>query len=555
MNMKKFFIMAAVVAFLAACDNSNDADSFEEELSHSGKVSLVASIESLDTRMAMSSAGHGRWEEGDRIAVACSDGSFVTFDLEGTGGTVRAKFTGEIPSGLTLGGVAVWPPEMAGRVSGDEVVLKFPSEYSETSGSADIPMVAAIGETWHIDFKQVSSCVDVSVGNLPEGTAALEIGGAGKSLSGEFVQKISKLGVDGVEGSSGDAPVLLTLGASQAKVSFEIPVPSSEYDSLTVTSLDAEGKVIDTQTMRSGLSFGRGVKSELSYTMSAPPVVIEIPFVEVCGVKWALGNLSYDAGGGDKGFRDGWKLAPEQWSYLYYNQRTAFNSQSKPYNGTPQRTDVASASTSYDHFNWFGIGDSYSNVAEAYAIPSPGSDLSGKMFSDQACERAVTDFEQAAFGDIAYWASNGYCRTPRVDELRTLCEDASVKYGHCVAPDPSDASGVINVWGYLFTNPVGERVVELSSDNLISEDEIKSGLFLPTSGRRANSSVTQIIHTRLQGLYWAAQASAQPGFACLLQLNMSLGVSKCIQLGEAQVLNKNFPNSSGFCIRPVVNDK
>lgn len=555
MNMKKFFLMLAAVSFLAACDNSNDSDSFEEELSHSGKVSLVASIEGLDTRMAMSSAGHGRWEEGDRIAVACSDGSFVTFDLEGTGGTVKAKFTGEIPSGLTLGSVAVWPAEVAGRVSGDEVSLKFPSEYSETSGSAAAPMVAAIGETWHIEFKQVASCVDVTVGNLPEGTAALEIGGAGKNLSGEFVQKISKIGLGGVEDSIGENPVVLTLGSLPAKASFEIPVPASDYDSLTVTTLDAEGKVIDTQTMRTGLSFGRGIRSELSYTMSAPPVVIEIPFVEVCGVKWALGNLSYDVEGGDKGFRDGWKLAPEQWSYLYYNQRKAFNAQSKPYNGTPQRTDVASFSSAYDHFNWFGIGDSYSNVAEAYAIPASGADLSGKMFSDQVCEREVTDFEQAAFGDIAFWASNGYCRTPRVAELRTLCEDASVKYGHCVVPDPSDDSGVINVWGYLFTNPVGERTVELSSDNLISEEEIKAGLFLPTSGRRANSSVTQIIHTRLQGLYWASQASSQSGFAYVLQLNMSQGVSKCIQLGEAQVLNKNYPNSSGFCIRPVVNDK
>ena len=98
MNMKKCLLMVAAALLFAACNDNNDKDNFEEELSRSGKVSLVASLEGMDTRMSMPSTGHGRWEEGDQIAVACSDGSFVTFDLDGTGGTVRAKFTGEIPS-------------------------------------------------------------------------------------------------------------------------------------------------------------------------------------------------------------------------------------------------------------------------------------------------------------------------------------------------------------------------------------------------------------------------------------------------------------------------
>ena len=138
MNMKKYLLMLAAAVLFAACDDKDNNNNFEEELSRSGKVSLVASIESLSTRMSMPSTGHGRWEEGDRIAVACSDGSFVTFYLEGTGGTVKAKFTGEIPAGLTLGNVAVWPAEMAERADGDEVRLNFPSEYSDNVESMNI---------------------------------------------------------------------------------------------------------------------------------------------------------------------------------------------------------------------------------------------------------------------------------------------------------------------------------------------------------------------------------------------------------------------------------
>lgn len=42
-------------------------------------------------------------------------------------------------------------------------------------------------------------------------------------------------------------------------------------------------------------------------------------YVEVCGIKWAKGNLLYDAiNGGDNHFQTNWKLAPEQWFYFNY---------------------------------------------------------------------------------------------------------------------------------------------------------------------------------------------------------------------------------------------
>lgn len=554
MNMKKYLLMLAAAVLFSACDDKDNNNNFEEELSRSGKVSLVVSIESLSTRMSMPSTGHGRWEEGDRIAVACSDGSFVTFDLEGTGGTVRAKFTGEIPAGLTLGNVAVWPAGMAERADGDEVRLKFPSEYSDNVESLNIPMVAAIGDSWEIGFKQVASYVSVSVGNLPDGTASIVIDGAGKNISGEFVQKISELGISGVEESLGYNGIRYTLTSPAVKASFDVPVPSADYDSLMVTAFNAEGKALTSQAMRYSPSFGRGTCPALSYTMVTPPVVVEIPYVEVCGVKWALGNLSYDESGGDKGFREGWKLAPCQWYYYHYNQRPAFNKNSKPYNGTAQRTDVATSAAAYDHFNWAGIADSFSKSAESYANPEPGTDLAGKMYSDQACKNEVKDFDEASFGDLAYWASNGLCHTPTVAELKAVYDRASVKYGHLVVPDPDDESGNIKVWGYLFTNPDGDRVLNLVDDNEITEEEAASGLFLPVSGRKASSSDEQIIYTRYQGLYWTSQASSKAGYAVMLQLKMDKSVDKRMAFGEAQALNQNYPNNSGFCIRPVVND-
>ena len=353
--------------------------------------------------------------------------------------------------------------------------------------------------------------------------------------------------------SLGDKGIHYTLTASSKKAVFNVPVPSADYDSLVVTAYNAENEELTTQTMRRAISLSRGSRPALAYTMEAPPVVVELPCVEVCGVKWAKGNLAYDAAGGDAIFREGWKLAPEQWYYYHYNQRDAFNKNSKPYSGKPLRADVASSATAYDHFNWFGIEDSYSNDGAAYAIPKPESDLSGMMFSDQVCEVKVADFEKAKFGDVAYWATKGLYRTPTVEEMNALYEKASVKYGHCEVPDPDHESGNIKVWGFLFTNPAGERVREVEADNEISLTELETGVFFPLAGRRAASSTTQIIHTRLQGQYWASQATTSSGFAHILMFNFSLGAEKCVQLGEAQVLNSGFNNATGFCIRPVVN--
>lgn len=96
--------------------------------------------------------------------------------------------------------------------------------------------------------------------------------------------------------------------------------------------------------------------------------------------------------------------------------------------------------------------------------------------------------------------------------------------------------------------------MELADDLELTDDEVKAGLFLPVSGRKASSSDTQIIYTRYQGIYWTSQAASKAGYAYVLQLKMDNSVSKRMAFGEAQVLNVNYPNNSGFCIRPVVND-
>ena len=104
--MKKIIFALAAALLAVACTNKEEEFAPDTTLYRSGTVNLCASIEDLTTRMVIDLAGHGLWSEGDKIAVACSDGSFVEFVLNGTGDTKRAIFTGNIPEGKTLGRLA-----------------------------------------------------------------------------------------------------------------------------------------------------------------------------------------------------------------------------------------------------------------------------------------------------------------------------------------------------------------------------------------------------------------------------------------------------------------
>ena len=75
--MKKILFALAAALLAVACTNKEEEFAPDTTLYRSGTVNLCASIEDLTTRMVIDLAGHGLWGEDDKIAVACSDGSFV----------------------------------------------------------------------------------------------------------------------------------------------------------------------------------------------------------------------------------------------------------------------------------------------------------------------------------------------------------------------------------------------------------------------------------------------------------------------------------------------
>lgn len=158
-------------------------------------------------------------------------------------------------------------------------------------------------------------------------------------------------------------------------------------------------------------------------------------YVEVCGIKWAKGNLLYDAvNGGDNHFQTNWKLASEQW--FYYNYADGYGEQ------TYDQWD-----NQIDHFN-FGVCGSNALSIELCAKTNWKQSISEKMYTDVNCTQETSDFSKAKYGDIAYWATKGEYRMPTMEEFHTIGDKASISFGYCLSTDNK------KVYGCLFTTPI-----------------------------------------------------------------------------------------------------
>ncbi len=213
-------------------------------------------------------------------------------------------------------------------------------------------------------------------------------------------------------------------------------------------------------------------------------------YVEVCGIKWAKGNLLYDAvNGGDQTFETNWKLAPEQWYYFNYAD------------GFGQQT-YDQWENQIDHFN-FGVCGSNALSNSSNPTNNRIYNVSGKMYTDANCTQECTDFSIAQYGDIAFWASIGKYRMPTMAEFHKIGDEASISFGYCLSQDNK------KVYGCLFTNPVGERIID-SQDKQFTKEDLDKRLFLPFNSTRLNPEATaghngKLIYFGNEGSYWSSE--------------------------------------------------
>ena len=253
-------------------------------------------------------------------------------------------------------------------------------------------------------------------------------------------------------------------------------------------------------------------------------------YIEVAGIKWATGNLQYEKDTTADGFAAGWRIAKNQASYQNDNTTT--------------RADYNQS----DLFNFGGIEDPFSPLATASVVAEIGTDISGKLYTDQACTTATTDFAAAKYGDIAYWASNGKYRMPTEAEIATLLASASaVKATYTLAGK--------TITGVYFFNPAEGTTptIDTATAQAITDEDLAVGIFLPFAGRGYNAEATQygIYKVGEQGIYRASVVNTgdgadQPCYGVVFAAS-NVGTSKA----ALPYWNKAFDAKGRYSIRPI----
>lgn len=258
-------------------------------------------------------------------------------------------------------------------------------------------------------------------------------------------------------------------------------------------------------------NYGRSIRPVYNYSTK------DLPYIEICGIKWAKGNLQYSLNySNDNKFRQGWRLAPKQYitQSLYHD------------NTYKQNAD------SLDLFSWGIVGNKFNSIQKNYP-PSSVSEICGLLFLDRECQKTAS-FTDANYGDIAYWASNGQWRLPSDKEIHTLINKASRQSAVFYALDKE-------IRGIYFTEPDGEPFIS-TQIKILSEEDLKLGLFLPFTGNREISS-NDVNASHEKGFYWQGSGS------------LNTNNCKSLKINKYSVEYYDVHRAYGRAVRPVYVEK
>ena len=158
----------------------------------------------------------------------------------------------------------------------------------------------------------------------------------------------------------------------------------------------------------------------------------------------------------------------------------------------------------------------------------------GKLFTDAKLQNATTDFEKAAFGDLAFWATKGKYRLPSRKESIALLNDASWQYGYVETND-------MKIYGFLATNPangVPERNLRFAKP--LTEEDIAKGVFFPSAGSRYEKG--ELRNVGYGAYYWVGKVWEDQD---------SWGYFISADRDGVYGIDQGDDGTKGNCIRPV----
>ena len=574
--MKKFITSILIAAAaLTACSQGEDITINNPE----GKVAFSATVDAPQSRSVLvEEAGkyHAEWVAGDYLElyeITITDGTKKKANNPNTtltegGKTAKVQF--ELTEKTADSFVYILAHNDA-SINGAATYLAFtvPTNQAPTAMNTYDPLADLIlskgvtlatqpTETVNFEMARVTALAKVSIKNLAlaTGDAVKSVNFAcSKNISGKMTNILTDDLIAGnypLAGMKDSAPannVTVTLPEAQtADFSYYMsvwPVTLDAGSACTVTVVtNNDGVYTKEITLPKVMELTSGNITAFTVNMAGVPnsnaTTPEQPaktpaYIEVAGIKWAAGNLQYekDAEAGD-GFATGWRIAKNQASYQN--------------DSTTARTDYNQS----DLFNFGGIEDPFSPLATASVVAEVGTDISGLMYTDQACTATTTDFAAAKYGDIAYWASNGQYRMPTEAEIATLLASASaIKATYTLAGK--------TITGVYFFNPAEGTTptIDTATAQAITDEDLAVGIFLPFAGRGYNAEATQygVYNVGSQGIYRASVVNTgsdanQPCYGVVFAAS-NVGTSKV----ALPYWNKAFDAKGRYAIRPIYIEK
>ena len=582
-TMRKFIttMLIAAAAFTACVQNDEVVVP-----NNNDKITFTATVTAPQTRTVLVEEGgkfHAEWVAGE---------DYVNIrEIKVTSGTKAKSDDNEPRILLTTGGkTATFPVSLtpvtadsfyyilgSNRISINGTATKVAfSELTGTQAPASLnsfdattdfilskPVYCTTQPTSSLDFEttRINAIAKVTI-KVP---TALASGDAVKSVTFACDKPIAgKVGLKWDEIVNGtplnnlidvptDKQVTVTLPTAQsANFSYYMnvwPATLAKDSKVTVTLLTNNDKqFVKEVTLPEALEFVQGDMTTLTVNMSAVAEYIEQTYepiegtVNVAGIYWALGNLEYEKDTTTEGFAAGWKIAPTQYHHFNIGK-----------SGDIDRDSFDKSA----HFNFGGISDAFSWCYDSalHIAATTVSDISGKMYTDATCATATTNYADAKFGDIAFWASKGKYRMPTDAEFDKLYKDACY-----IAATYTEGANTIS--GKYFYNPgVGEIAGEKEGTKTLTDDDLTTGLFLPYSGRGYNNNNLKIYKVNTQCVYRTSTvaedvSTSEMGYGVIYtannnKRNADTTTIKTVDDGTKSAKTLSYGATSRYAIRPI----
>lgn len=259
--MKKTLFIAAAILALASC--TKEISTQDPNLSEDVTVTIQASVEP-ETKTTIDSQGAVSWESSEQIAVATSDGNSVNFDIaDASKGTFSHTFASAAP---TLNYAVTPAAALAMADATMTAMLDLPSSYSYVAGTTNAIMVGVPngqdGDNFKFKFSHAAALLKVTYANVPVGTTGLSIT-TDKNIAGTVLVDIAEgISIPNTEKDLNSKTITVNLASVvsevNSEISFYVPVPTGEYESLQVGLFNADGPIANTvKTLNKTLTLER----------------------------------------------------------------------------------------------------------------------------------------------------------------------------------------------------------------------------------------------------------------------------------------------------------